>query len=105
MAIPTLPAEMKPHRGTLILVLGILSLVICAPVGIVAWVLGNNDLKDIAAGTMSPEGQQLTNIGRILGIIGTVLMILGFLAVLAVVLLGGLGAVMSHQPGPLPVAP
>ena len=60
---------MKPHRGTLILILGILSLIICQPVGIAAWIMGNADLKQIAAGTMDPEGKSLTQIGKILGII------------------------------------
>jgi len=68
---------MKPHRGTLILVLGILSLVCCGPLGIAAWLMGNTDLKEMAAGTMDPTGQGMTNAGKICGIIGTVLTILG----------------------------
>jgi hypothetical protein len=39
--------------------------------------MGNSDMKEIKAGAMDPAGEQLTNIGRILGIVGTVLMILG----------------------------
>jgi len=68
---------MKPHRGTLILVLGILSLVCCGLLGIAAWLMGNTDLKEMAAGTMDPTGQGMTNAGKICGIIGTVLTILG----------------------------
>lgn len=68
---------MKPHRGTLILVLGILSLVICAPLGIVSWLLGNADLKEMDAGAMDPEGRQLTQIGKILGIVAVALMVVG----------------------------
>jgi hypothetical protein len=83
---------MKPHRATLILVLGILSLIICAPLGIVAWVMGNSDLKAMTAGEMDPTGRDMTNIGRILGIIGTVLLIIG---ATAAVLFGAFGAVMS----------
>ena len=60
---------MKPHRGVLILILGILGLVICAPAGTVAWILGNGDLQQMDAGAMDPEGRQLTQIGKILGII------------------------------------
>lgn len=86
---------MKPHRGTLILVLGILSLILCAPLGIVAWVMGSADLKQIANGTMDPEGKQLTTIGRILGIIGTVVLILGIIFGLLFGILGGIGAAMS----------
>ena len=85
-------AEMKPNRGTLILVLGILSLIICQPLGIAAWLMGRSDLKQIADGTMDPAGKDLTNIGRILGIIATVLLILGVLIALAVFVLGIAGA-------------
>ena len=73
---------MKPHRGTTILVLGILSLVCCHPLGIAAWIMGNTDLKEMAAGTMDPTGQGTTNAGKICGIIGTVLTVLGVLALL-----------------------
>ena len=51
---------MKPHRGTLILVRRILGLVICGPLGIVAWVVGTGDLKEMAAGTMYPAGRGIT---------------------------------------------
>ncbi|MFM7296068.1 MAG: hypothetical protein ACKO4Q_02470 [Planctomycetota bacterium] len=39
--------------------------------------MGNTDLKEMAAGTMDPTGQGMTNAGKICGIIGTVLTILG----------------------------
>jgi hypothetical protein len=61
-----------PHRGAAILTLGILSIVICGPLGPFAWVMGNTDLAEIRAGRMDPEGEGLTQAGRILGIIGTV---------------------------------
>ena len=67
---------MKPHRGTLILVLGILGIVVCAFCAPVAWIMGSNDLKEIDAGRMDPQGRDQTNIGKILGIIGSILLIL-----------------------------
>lgn len=79
---------MKPHRATLILVLGILSLIICQPLGIVAWLLGSADLKQMAAGAMDPTGKDMTNIGRILGIIATVLLALGILVFIGALVLG-----------------
>ena len=88
---------MTPHRGTLILVLGILSLIICYPLGIVAWVMGNADMKAIAAGTMDPEGKSLTNIGRILGMVGTAIFALGVIFVIFFVVLGGATAALSSQ--------
>jgi hypothetical protein len=88
---------MKPHRGTLILVLGILSLVICAPLGIAAWIMGNGDLKEIDAGTMDPSGRSTTNAGRICGMIGTILLALGIVLMIAVFGLGLMGAAMGHR--------
>jgi hypothetical protein len=79
---------MKPHRGTLILVLGILGLLLCQPLGIVAWILGNGDLKEMAAGAMDPAGKDLTNIGRILGIVAAILMVLGIIFAIGMVVLG-----------------
>ena len=70
-----------PHRGTLILVLGILSLVLCGLLGPVAWVMGNNDLDEIRAGRMDPEGEGTTQAGRICGMVGTGLLVLQFLCI------------------------
>jgi hypothetical protein len=64
---------MKPHRGTLILVFGILGIVFCFPLGIAAWVMGKRDLKEMDAGTMDSSGRSNTNAGRICGMIGTLL--------------------------------
>lgn len=88
---------MKPHRGTLILVLGILGLILCQPVGIAAWVMGNADLKQIAAGTMDPEGKSLTQVGKILGIIAVVLMIIGLVVGVLFGILGAGAAIMAPQ--------
>lgn len=87
---------MKPHRGTLILIFGILGLVICQPFGIAAWVMGNGDLKQMDAGAMDPEGRSLTNAGRICGIIATVLLILGVVVAVVALALGILGAAASQ---------
>jgi len=84
---------MKPHRGVLILVLGIIGLVACQILGPIAWLMGNADLKEMKAGRMDPEGESMTNIGRILGIVATVLLVVSFCVTIAwIVLLGGLVA-------------
>jgi hypothetical protein len=83
---------MKPHRGTVILVLGILGLIICGPLGIAAWVMGSSDLKEIDAGTMDPAGRGTTQAGKICGIIGTILMIIGVIVGILIVALVGFGA-------------
>jgi hypothetical protein len=84
---------MKPHRGTLILVLGVLGLVVCGPLGIAAWVMGSGDLKEIDAGTMDPMGRGATQAGKICGIIATILMIIGVVIGILVGVLFGLGIV------------
>jgi len=50
----------KPHRGVLILVFGILGLVACQLFGIAAWVMGNADLEEMSVGRMDPSGKDLT---------------------------------------------
>jgi hypothetical protein len=78
--------NLTPHRGVIILVLGIVALLgalVFAPlliVGPIAWFMGNADLREIRAGRMDPEGESMTQTGRIMGIVATVLLILGLLA-------------------------
>ena len=87
---------MKPHRGTLILVLGILGLVICGPLGIAAWIMGSGDLKQMAAGTMDPSGRSTTQAGKICGIIATILLILGVIVGVLFLVFGMAAAVAQH---------
>jgi hypothetical protein len=82
------PTALKPHRGAMLLVFGILGIACCIVFGILAWVLGSGDLKKIAEGRMDPEGEGLTKAGKILGIIGCVLNALYMLTWLASRLLG-----------------
>jgi hypothetical protein len=90
---------MKPHRGTLILVLGILGLVLCGIfTAIPAWVMASSDLKQMDAGTMDPSGRSLTSAGRILGIIGTILGALGILIALAFVVFTLFGIIPGARP-------
>jgi hypothetical protein len=86
---------MKPHRGTLVLVLGILGLVVCQPVGIAAWVMGAADLKEMDAGTMDPSGRGTTQAGKICGMIASILMIIGVLIFGLLFALGAISAI-SH---------
>ncbi len=88
---------MKPHRATLILVLGILGLVICGPCGIAAWIMGNNDLKEMDAGTMDPSGRGQTQAGKICGIIASIFMIIGAVLGILFFALGVIGSVAAHH--------
>ncbi len=94
--IPVAPAgpqytsqqTLRPHRGGLILALGILGLVCCFICGIIAWVMGSNDLKEMAAGRMDPAGQGLTQAGKICGMISVILQIIGLVIWLLFMSLG-----------------
>ena len=93
---------MKPHRGTLILILGILGLIMCGIfTAIPAWIMGKGDLKEMDAGRMDPAGRDLTKIGMILGMIACVLVacVIVFFIIMAVI--GG-GAAALSQPTGLP---
>ncbi len=96
-------SQLSPHRGTLILVLGILGIVCCFICGIVAWVMGNKDLKQMAAETMDRSGEGLTKAGKICGMVGVILAIVGIVLQLILMLLGlGFGMFTMHD-GPSPM--
>ena len=71
----------QPHRGVMILVFGIVGLTVCMPLGIAAWIMGNGDLAAMDRGELDPSGRNLTQAGKVLGIISVVYLILVLLAV------------------------
>jgi hypothetical protein len=85
----------RPHRGTMILVFGILGILMCPVFAIVAWVMGNTDLKAMAAGEMDKAGEGSTNAGKICGIIGVALSAIGFLIFL-IAFVFGMAAAVTH---------
>lgn len=88
---------LKPHRGTVVLVLGILGIVVCFICGIIAWVMGNGDLREMNAGIMDPSGRGMTQAGKICGMISVILTIVGLCIWLVIMMFVGAGAVMSHH--------
>ncbi len=91
---------MRPHRGVMILVFGILSLVLqCVIFGIVAWVMGNSDLREMDAGRMDPEGRGLTQAGKVCGIISVILTLLGIAIWVILVVILGIGVAAAGAAG------
>jgi hypothetical protein len=86
----------QPHRGGLILTLGILglvffpALVISLILNIVALCLANSDLREMAYGNMDPGGRGSTVAGKTCAIIGIVLTSVAFplLCLLRLALIG-----------------
>jgi len=80
MSEPMSGAATAPNnRPTIILVLGILGIVCCGLLAPVAWFMGSAELKSIRAGAAPAAGEGLAKAGMILGIIGSVLLILSLL--------------------------
>jgi hypothetical protein len=63
-------------QGTMILVLGILGVTACQLIAPVAWIMGNNALREIDLNPMAYSNRGMVQAGRICGIVGSVLMIL-----------------------------
>ena len=109
---PALRRDAEPHRGTLILTLGIISIalgMLCGifglPLGIAAWVMGRHDLMKMRQRTMDPAGEGLTQAGWICGIIGTILDSLWLLGCLIYVAFIFTFALSMRPKPPLPPAP
>ena len=92
------------NNGTIVLVLGILGLVFCQFLAPVAWIMGNNTLKTMdQMGGGDPSARSQVNIGRICGIIGTVVLVLGILAAILVpTLMVGIARSLPGQGQPMP---
>ena len=91
---PGRPAYDHP-KATTILVMGILGLVLCQVLGPFAWSMGSKALREIDASQGTLGGRETVNIGRILGIVSTVLLGLGILAVLLVLVLAVAGTMTT----------
>jgi hypothetical protein len=67
----------------------------CLVFGIIAWVLGRADLNKMKRGEMDREGEALTRVGYILGIVSTLLwaaLILFYVLIVVVILGAGAAA-------------
>lgn len=81
----------EPHRGTMILILGVVAIAFVHFVGPFAWWMGSVDLRKMHEGRMDRSGEGETRVGYILGIVSTVLLGIGVivgLIIFAMFLLG-----------------
>ena len=82
-------------RAILSLILGIVGLVLCGVAAPFAWVIGKRAVDEIDASGGRLGGRGVAQAGKILGIIGTVLVILGLLVFVLVLTIGGFAAFES----------
>ena len=92
---PGYPVAPKHPQATTALVLGILGLVLCGLIGPFAWVIGSKAVKEIDANPTAFSGRSEANAGKIMGIVGTVL--LGLMIAFIGLLVVGLAATRSSS--------
>lgn len=85
-------------KGTLILILGILSIVCIQLLGPVAWVMGNGALREIDANPGAYSNRSTVNAGRICGIIGTIFLVLGVVTWIILIATGAMVGGTSTSP-------
>ena len=91
---PTDPSRYpEASQATTILVLGIIGLILCQVLSPFAWVMGNREIEAIDAGRRPIENRSTANAGRILGIIGTVLLGIGIIFLIVFFLFIGIAVV------------
>lgn len=91
---PPYPTPAQDHpQTTTILILGICGLVLCQVLGPFAWSMGNKALREIDASGGQLGGRDMVNVGRILGMVSTIILVLGVLAFVFFFVIAGLAAV------------
>ncbi len=80
--------DAEPNRGAFILMMGLLSFIVPPILGPFAWKMGEEDMEKIINGTMDAKGEEMTNLGRALGMIATffsgIVLVAGLVIMLAI---------------------
>lgn len=82
MSNPSSIGRARPHRGVLVIILGVLGIG-CPIFSAMAWAIAYRDLAEMDAGRMDPGGRTLTSAGMVMGIIMITIQSLIFLAFIA----------------------
>ncbi len=95
------PENLPGNHADMVLFLGILSLFMCGPLGIIAWITGHSDLKKIRSGLMSPRRIGALKVGKAMGIVGTCLFVASFVIIGLIVQHGVTGLGFNWKSSPL----
>jgi len=85
----------EDSQATLALVLGILGIIVCGIMAPFAWSIGNTEVRAIDAGRRDPANRGTAQAGKVLGIVGTVLLGIGIVIGLIFLFIGLVVAVSS----------
>ena len=84
MTFPEAIAYPEKSQASTALVLGILGIVCCGPLAVVAWIMANKELEGMASGSRNPQNEGTAKAAKVVGIVGTVLLGIGIIALLTV---------------------
>lgn len=81
---PAIPGAtpQQSSKATMAVVFGVLGIVCCGLLAPVAWYLGSEELKAIQAGLVSETNRGMAQVAKILGIVGSIMLVLGILWVI-----------------------
>ena len=82
------PPRQDHPRALLAMILGILGLVVCGPIAPFAWWVGKKAVDEIDASGGQLGGRGMAKAGYIMGIIGTILLVIGVLVVAVMIPVG-----------------
>lgn len=94
------PIPREHPEGTLVLILGLVSLV-CSPLGFIAWYLGSKAERDIELSGVHYSNVGNIKAGKIVGMVTSILTMVGFVLTIGYLLLilGFLGSMLGGWPG------
>lgn len=78
----------KHPQATTAMIMGILGLAVCGVLAPIAWVMGGRALQEIDANPTAYSGRGEANAGKIMGIVGSCLIILMIVAFVGFIFLG-----------------
>jgi len=78
---PVIPGAVpqQSSKATMAVVFGVLGIVCCGLLAPVAWYLASDELKAIDAGRLPETNRGMAQVAKILGIIGSILLVIGLL--------------------------
>jgi uncharacterized membrane protein YjgN (DUF898 family) len=86
-----MPPQDHP-RATLSLILGILGIVVCGIIAPFAWSIGKRTLTEIDESAGRLGGRGMAQAGYVLGLVGTILLVIGVLVGFGALVLAVIGA-------------
>lgn len=93
------PARPTNSNALVALILGIVSLLLCQPLGLVAFFIGRGARREVAASNGREDGDGMALAGQIIGMTSFVLFVLSILVAAVIIVIAFVGAAASDGGG------